>query len=625
MLLFLGGVQAQYVQNPGFEDLGLVPTAPGQLNSTSTPGWSQPCTDNSVPQGADVFDANATVTNVGIPNNQFGSVQERTGQDRYAHLYQNEVTINGVDFIRREKVNGTLVEPLTQGCYRVCLWAAVDDILLVSPSDPDIQILQVYLVQSSVNNCAGQLILETQSIPGDQEWYEYCATFNIDQASSGMYDKILVQIKDVPNGYNANVQSIYIDDIDISAQNVLIDIAGQTTICSGQSTTLTASPGFNSYTWSTGATGQSINVSTAGTYTVTATIKGSECVYEASVDVIVNPGPIIDLPSSIGVCQNNFLPMCAPFPPLGTSYSYEWWGPDYVLQQSVLLSTNVCFFPSDYGSYLLTVTDNNTGCTSSHSINIYEMLPPVLELEDVYYCGEVPDVIRYTGEEEGVSSISWTYEGTPLPGTGTQIPYEGDGEYCVTVYWENGCKSEACFQVEECCEPDPTFGFTYANDEITVWPLDPSFYTSDNFILYKDCGNGDEFVAIVSRTSGFSTPVVFSGLDPDCTYKVRYHVYSSCLREVFISIQIHVPQGLRISPNPVDRSDRFTVELDFEYDGVAQVEVVEAMTGVKVLEGVISNQEPFIGQLTPRSGAPTNYIVRVITRSNVISEPLQVR
>ena len=50
-----------------------------------------------------------------------------------------------------------------------------------------------------------------------------------------------------------------------------VEITGTLTYCVGGSTTLTATAGLSSYLWSTGATTQSITVSTAGSYTVTGT------------------------------------------------------------------------------------------------------------------------------------------------------------------------------------------------------------------------------------------------------------------------------------------------------------------------------------------------------------------
>jgi choice-of-anchor A domain-containing protein len=69
-------------------------------------------------------------------------------------------------------------------------------------------------------------------------------------------------------------------------------ITGNTSFCAGGSTTLTATGG-SSYAWSNGASGASLNVTTAGTYTVTATT--GTCTATASVTVttgVIEPGTL---------------------------------------------------------------------------------------------------------------------------------------------------------------------------------------------------------------------------------------------------------------------------------------------------------------------------------------------
>ena len=53
------------------------------------------------------------------------------------------------------------------------------------------------------------------------------------------------------------------------------DLGSDTSLCAGQSVTLTAPAGFQSYLWTTGSTGTAISVSTAGTYGCTVTEIGA--------------------------------------------------------------------------------------------------------------------------------------------------------------------------------------------------------------------------------------------------------------------------------------------------------------------------------------------------------------
>ena len=70
-------------------------------------------------------------------------------------------------------------------------------------------------------------------------------------------------------------------------------------ICMEDTTTLDAGPGFTAYKWSTGATSQTINNVTAGTYWVD--LKTGECVTRQTVKVYASEQPVI---SSIDISNN---------------------------------------------------------------------------------------------------------------------------------------------------------------------------------------------------------------------------------------------------------------------------------------------------------------------------------
>ena len=71
-------------------------------------------------------------------------------------------------------------------------------------------------------------------------------------------------------------------------------ITGEQTVCAGGSRTFTAAAGMASYLWSTGATTQSINVATTGTYYVTIT-NANGCSSSCNRALTVNPLPTCTL------------------------------------------------------------------------------------------------------------------------------------------------------------------------------------------------------------------------------------------------------------------------------------------------------------------------------------------
>ena len=124
-------------------------------------------------------------------------------------------------------------------------------------------------------------------------------------------------------------------------------ILGNTTICEGESTTLTANGGV-SFAWSNGNTSNSVNVSQSGVYTVTAT-NAEGCSATANVTVTVNPLPSVNISGNNSFCQGDNITLTA----TGAN-SYAWSN----------ASTNAAITVSSSGAYTVTGTDAN-GCSNT--------------------------------------------------------------------------------------------------------------------------------------------------------------------------------------------------------------------------------------------------------------------
>ncbi|MDP9192467.1 MAG: hypothetical protein M3P06_12275 [Acidobacteriota bacterium] len=135
--------------------------------------------------------------------------------------------------------------------------------------------------------------------------------------------------------------------------NPIVTVSGPASAC--DSATLDAGPGFASYLWSNGATTQTANVTSTGSYTVTVT-DGNGCqATSAPKNVTINslPTPVITGPAT--ACDNANLDAGPGFA------SYLW--SNGATTQSINVTTG--------GTYSVTVTDAN-GCsgTDSHIIAI---------------------------------------------------------------------------------------------------------------------------------------------------------------------------------------------------------------------------------------------------------------
>lgn len=102
-----------------------------------------------------------------------------------------------------------------------------------------------------------------------------------------------VRVKSICGVTSSGYSSIYsFTTLACTNPTVTISPAGTLTICNGASQPLVASPGFNTYLWSNGATTQSIVVSAAGAYQVTATTSNNSTTVSNVVNIITTNCPL---------------------------------------------------------------------------------------------------------------------------------------------------------------------------------------------------------------------------------------------------------------------------------------------------------------------------------------------
>ena len=141
-----------------------------------------------------------------------------------------------------------------------------------------------------------------------------------------------------------------------------VSISGPTAICLGQSATFNGSSA-NSYSWSTGWTGQALTVSpnTSTTYSlsITSTSNNIVCPAGTSVTLVVNPNPTVTASSQpANVCKGQTFVLNA-----SGAATYSW----STGAATSSLSTN----EPQPGIYTYTVTGTNAeGCTSSSQVQV---------------------------------------------------------------------------------------------------------------------------------------------------------------------------------------------------------------------------------------------------------------
>ncbi|MFZ5555034.1 MAG: gliding motility-associated C-terminal domain-containing protein [Bacteroidota bacterium] len=140
-------------------------------------------------------------------------------------------------------------------------------------------------------------------------------------------------------------------------------VAGTTTICTGQSTTLTASGG-TIFNWSTSETTASITVSPASTTTYSVIITSTPCADTVSVTVTVNSTPVAVISGDTSICTGQPTTLTASG---GTSF----------LWSNGSTSSTITIFPGSDTTYTVAVS-NNCGADTT-GVNVVVNSPPVAD------------------------------------------------------------------------------------------------------------------------------------------------------------------------------------------------------------------------------------------------------
>lgn len=217
-----------------------------------------------------------------------------------------------------------------------------------------------------------------------------------------------------------------------------ISISGNTTICEGQSTTLTATGG-NSYSWSTGSTNSSLSINQSGIYTVTAT-NAEGCSASTSTTVTVNPLPTITIGGNTTICQGSSTTLTA-----SGADSYSWSTGENTA------SVNI----SSFGVYTVTGTSVE-GCSNTANVTVLVSQLPVITItgETDFCAGE-----STTLTANGGTSYLWS-DGT----TNASLTVNTAGTYQVIGYNTAGCNSMESVTVNQWQPASSEFTITTDED-----------------------------------------------------------------------------------------------------------------------------------------------------------------
>jgi hypothetical protein len=220
--------------------------------------------------------------------------------------------------------------------------SATDTVTVIESTGPEIEL--------GLNNqelCDGDSLI----LDGGDGTYTYLW-------STGGTDRYLTVYDS--GAYTVTVTDIYgcdnSDSVHVSLLSApVIDLGGDTGFCEGSSVTLDPGAGYNNYLWSDNSTGQTLVVSSVGTFFVTVTnpygCAGRDTVY---VDSYSLPSVIISLVDGDLVADNK------------NATEYHW----YLGQQEITNAASDIYSPTESGDYYVKITDNNL-CSNSSNIVQY--------------------------------------------------------------------------------------------------------------------------------------------------------------------------------------------------------------------------------------------------------------
>ncbi len=258
-------------------------------------------------------------------------------------------------------------------------------------------------------------------------------------------------------------------------------ISGDTVICPGENTVLTASGGtYDYYTWSTGSTVNTTTVNAGGTYLVTVGLNG--CEKQDSIQVFAYPTPTPALMGDTTICggDSSLLTLTN-----GPFTQYTWSNGD----------TTATTYVSAAGTYTVTVVDSNT-CTGSNTIDVVTVNPVInINASPTSICGG--DSILMTATPFlTFTSIVWS-DGAVGP-----LDYATtSGQYIVTGTEPGGCQASDTITIS--LYPDPLGNIVApatCSNEAAPFNFNNTGPPISNY--HWDFGNG----AVTNDTSNIAAP-----------------------------------------------------------------------------------------------------------------------
>jgi len=365
------------------------------------------------------------------------------------------------------------------------------------------------------------------------------------------------------------------------------EIIGNTTFCEGTLNKLCGTPGAASYLWSTGETTECIDVSVAGTYTLTVS-NGPGCESTCTITVTTTPPPACTIIGNNTFCEGTLNKLC------GTpgAASYLWSTGE----------TSECIDVSVAGTYTLTVS-NGPGCESTCSITVTTTPKPVCTItgNDTFCEGSLNKLCGTPGAASYLWSTGETTECIDVTSPGT---------YSLTVSNGNGCISECVVSVTvaEIGTPGAISGpIAVTANEAVSYSIEPVPGATSYTWTLPQGWTGDTTGLVINVTSGAtnnSDALCVQAVMGGCTGP------NSCIQVSFstgISTEDHT-QWFVVQPNPSHGA--FQLVPSGANTGPTRIMVYDALGKLVVAPVILNGTQPTMIHM--EGEAPGTYFLRAI-------------
>jgi gliding motility-associated-like protein len=335
----------------------------------------------------------------------------------------------------------------------------------------------------STTFCAGGSVTLTSSSATGNTWSNGATTQSITVTAGGSYT-----VSVLGGGGCTSTSAATVVTVTPLPATPTITPSGPTTFCTGGSVTLTSSSATGN-TWSTGATTQSITVSTSGTYSLTVSASGCTSA-SASTTVTVNPLPAVPTIAAGGpttFCAGGSVTLTS------SSATGNTWSTAETTQ-SITVSTS--------GSYTVTVSNGSCSSTSAATavtVNPLPTVPTITAGGPTTFC---------SGGSVTLTSSSATGNTWSTGATTPSITVTTSGSYTVTV--SNGSCSATSVATTVTVNPLPAVP-TIAAGGLTTFCAGGSVTLTSSSATGNAWSTGATSPSIIVTTSGSYTVTVSNG------------------------------------------------------------------------------------------------------------------